>query len=132
MPRDAVAICLPGTGGQWLAMRRALSDRLGGQVGFPAGKLEAGESQQDAVRREGFEELGVAVTPLSCFAVMELPELNVRLHAWLVSAESDDFAPNPGEVDELLWLTAADLAAHPDALTAVAQLAAQLPAVEPQ
>jgi len=112
-------------------MRRALSDRGGGQVGFPAGKLEAGETQQDAAHREGFEELGVEATPLFCFAVVELPELNVRLHAWLVSTNTTCFAPNPGEVAEPLWLTAGDLAAHPDALTAVAQLAAQLPTVVP-
>ncbi len=123
--RDAVLICLPGSGKRWLAMRRALGDRYGGQVGFPAGKCEPGESQQDAVVREGLEELGVTLRPLYCFAV--LPWADMTLYAWLVSAASLAFTPNPAEVNELLWLSAPELATHPDAVDALATLAAQLP-----
>jgi 8-oxo-dGTP diphosphatase len=79
---------------------------------LPKGKLDAGETFEQAALREVWEETG-----LRCALVRELPstEYSVRgrpkvVRYWLMNVESDPgFAPND-EVDELRWLPAADAA----------------------
>jgi 8-oxo-dGTP diphosphatase len=79
---------------------------------LPKGKLDAGETFEDAALREVWEETG-----LRCTLVRELPstEYSVRgrpkiVRYWLMSVVEDPgFAPND-EVDELRWLSAADAA----------------------
>jgi 8-oxo-dGTP diphosphatase len=51
-------------GGRYLVCRRPLHKRHGGLWEFPGGKLEPGESDLDAARRELFEELDVKVTTM--------------------------------------------------------------------
>lgn len=51
-------------GDRFLVCRRPLSKRHGGLWEFPGGKLEAGESDLDAARRELREELDVGVASL--------------------------------------------------------------------
>jgi len=79
---------------------------------LPKGKLDAGETFEQAALREVEEETG-----LRCALVRELPstEYTVRdrpkiVRYWLMSVVEDPgFAPN-SEVDELRWLSAADAA----------------------
>ena len=49
-------------GDKYLLCKRPSAKRHGGLWEFPGGKLEAGESLEDAARRELWEELGVNVT----------------------------------------------------------------------
>jgi 8-oxo-dGTP diphosphatase len=80
---------------------------------LPKGKLDAGETFEQAALREVEEETG-----LRCTLLRELPstEYSVRdrpkiVRYWLMSVDSDPgFEPND-EVDELRWLSAADAAA---------------------
>jgi len=80
---------------------------------LPKGKLDAGETFEQAARREVEEETG-----LRCTLLRELPstEYSVRdrpkiVRYWLMRVDSDPgFEPND-EVDELRWLSAADAAA---------------------
>jgi 8-oxo-dGTP diphosphatase len=79
---------------------------------LPKGKLDKGESFEDAALREVEEETGVR-----CILGRELPGTKYMVGGrpkvvryWLMSVESDPgFAPND-EVDELRWLSAADAA----------------------
>jgi 8-oxo-dGTP diphosphatase len=75
---------------------------------LPKGKLDKGESWEDAARREVLEEIG-----LRCRLGEELTPVSYRdnkgrakvVRYWLMEAEDDasDFEPND-EVDEMRWL----------------------------
>jgi mutator protein MutT len=47
--------------GKFLVCRRPFNKRYGGLWEFPGGKVEVGESDYDAIRRELDEELGLAL-----------------------------------------------------------------------
>jgi 8-oxo-dGTP diphosphatase len=84
---------------------------------FPKGKLEPGESWEDAAVREVHEEIG-----MRCRLGRELPPAEYDVGAgrkvvryWLMEPESGAFAPNE-EVDEVRWLSPAEaerLLTHP-------------------
>jgi 8-oxo-dGTP diphosphatase len=77
---------------------------------LPKGKLDPGETFEDAALREVWEETG-----LRARLVRELPSVEYEVRGrsklvryWLMSVESDDgFEPND-EVDELRWLSPAE------------------------
>jgi 8-oxo-dGTP diphosphatase len=66
---------------------------------FPGGKLEAGESVEDALRRELHEELGIAIGPAQPWKVlmMDYPHARVRLHFCKVRAWSGRFDMREGQ-----------------------------------
>lgn len=93
--------------GRWLLCRRPLHKARGGQWEFPGGKLEAGESAQQALERELREELGIEIRAGEALANVEYayPELTIRLtllYAQIVSGE-----PQLLEHMEFRWTTPA-------------------------
>lgn len=124
--RDAVAFCISDHHGHWLQVRRPDHSPGGGQVGFPAGKLEPGETQQQAVIRECFEELGVIATPKKHLTTIDLPEWGIRLHAWLTTIKGD-LTPNEREVAEILWMSRSAITTHPTELRSSRLIAEHLP-----
>lgn len=108
-----------------LAARRTGPPQLAGGWEFPGGKVEPGESAEQAALREIHEELGVRVRlgarvgadawPLSASAVMDL---------WFAVTLPGEPEPEPLEDhDQLRWLTLEDL-------FDVTWLPADLPVVE--
>jgi 8-oxo-dGTP diphosphatase len=99
-----------------LAIRRSATVAAPGKICFPGGKIESGESSEEAVRREIREELAISVRPIRQLWTSVTP-WDVQLDWWQCSADSfADLCPNPREVSDVFWLTIAELKAHEDLL----------------
>lgn len=57
-----VAAALPGKPGRWLLQKRPAVGDMAGLWEFPGGKVEPGETPENALIRELREELGIEVT----------------------------------------------------------------------
>ncbi len=92
--------------GRVLVARRVSGARAG-RWEFPGGKVDAGESHEEALRRELVEELGLDVTVGEGLgAVRErYPDRVVELHAYRCRVTPGSIAtPRAGQHDELRWL----------------------------
>jgi 8-oxo-dGTP diphosphatase len=77
---------------------------------FPKGKLEEGETQEDAAQREVLEETGMVCRLIRFIGHTEYTDRKGRpkvVAYWVMAPEAGTFAPNE-EVDELRWLDVAD------------------------
>jgi 8-oxo-dGTP diphosphatase len=74
--------------GRILITRRAASTHQGGLWEFPGGKVEPGESVQEALARELYEELGIRIGP-AAIPLLEIQhsyaDKAVLLDVWVVS-----------------------------------------------
>ena len=100
----AVAVIRDGNG-QILISKRPDHVHQGGLWEFPGGKVEGGETLEQALARELFEELGITLN--ACQPLLEIrhdyPDKSVFLDVWLVT----DFAGAPyGREDQpVCWVT---------------------------
>jgi 8-oxo-dGTP diphosphatase len=95
--------------GRLLAARRSAPPELAGRWELPGGKLEPGESAEQALVRELREELGIEAQPLDRVpGEWPLPKPGYTLRVWTARILSG--TPEPLEDhDRLRWLTAADI-----------------------
>lgn len=85
-----------------------------GEVAFPGGRVDPGESLAEAARREAGEEVGLDGS--SCEVLGELDHLmTVTSRSFIVpfvallAGRPVDLIPNPGEVDAILFVSVAEL-----------------------
>ena len=98
--------------GRFLAIRRGRTVAAGGRVCFPGGHVEPGEEEHAAVVRECREELSAVVTAEVC-VWRSVTAWGTALAWWTVTLpEAAVLVPHPVEVDEIFWLTEADLLAE--------------------
>ena len=102
--------------GRWLLIRRSEHVAAPGKVCFPGGAIEPGEPQEQAVAREFLEELGVPVTPLCRVWHHADPDRPLTLWGWYAQLAAVALNPDPHEVAEILWMTRAQIASHPDTM----------------
>jgi len=91
---------------------------LGRQPGWPAGRysalagfLEVGESIEEAVAREVFEEAGVRVGRVRYVASQPWPFPSSLMIACVADAEGDAITLDTAELEDAFWATRAEVAA---------------------
>ena len=84
---------------------------------FPGGKMEAGKTREEALRREIREELSaeISVDDFLCTVEYDYPKFRLRMHCFLCSLLSDGLSLNEheaakwlqkDEMDSVKWLPA--------------------------
>lgn len=105
--KDHAVLLLKDEKNRFLFVRRSLTKKtLPGIWAFPSGTQEEGESLNETIMREAFEELGVQVIPECTIGTKELTEFGVQLHFIVGTLESGvPFIKDTTEIDEIEWLT---------------------------
>ena len=111
-----VTVACQDQNGRWLLIRRSATVPGSLRVCFPGGGIDGEETQTEAVVREMREEIAAEVLPVRCVWHYRFEERAITLWGWLAELHSVVLAPNPDEVDEILWLTADEVINHPDVL----------------
>lgn len=108
-----------GVGVIWNEQRQILIDRrlqtgvLGGLWEFPGGKIEPGETVEECIKREIWEELGIAIEVGKHLITIE--HIYTHLHVTLIVHHCDYVSgtPQPLECDEVRWVTLAEIDEFP-------------------
>lgn len=110
MERDVteVVAALIWRGEKFLICQRPEKKARGLLWEFVGGKVENGESREDALRRECREELALKVEPTEVYAEVlhEYPDITVRLTLFCATAEGE---PTLLEHRDLRWITPAEI-----------------------
>ncbi len=96
---------------RFLLGRRSFQKKTAGGYWCPvAGKIEVGESQEQAVVREVFEEIGLVVRPIRKLTEYDTSDRVGRLHWWMahVVEDKEPYLKNNEHV-ELRWVNIEEL-----------------------
>lgn len=97
---DSSSTCLERKG-KFLLIKRAPGSTWPGLWEFPAGKIERGESADDAARREALEETGITVASLRFLGTSEREKTVYLFH----SADFSGSVRLSAEHEAYKWLT---------------------------
>jgi A/G-specific adenine glycosylase len=102
---DVAAGIIWNANGQLLIAQRPLDGLLGGLWEFPGGKLEAGETLPECLKRELREELGIEVEVGELFTVVQhgFTHFKITLHAFTCQYVSGE--PRAIGVRDWAWVT---------------------------
>ena len=105
---DVVA-ALIWEGDRFLACQRPAHKARGLLWEFVGGKVEPGESREEALIRECREELDITIAPRDVFltVIHEYPDLTVRLTLYNASIVSG--TPKLLELNDLRWITVQEI-----------------------
>ena len=111
--RLEVVAALIGRRGRFLMAQRVKKDAIGPVWEFPGGRVEAGETLEEALARELREELGIeTIVGGKLFEIEhDYPDIKVRLHFFSVEITGGE--PEGLEGQALRWADRAELAGLP-------------------
>jgi len=94
--------------GAYFATQRGYGE-FEGMWEFPGGKIEQGESSEDALKREIQEELGIDITidEFLCTTNYDYPSFHLTMHCYICSIEAGEIVLR--EHKSACWLTAETL-----------------------
>ncbi|PQO29648.1 NUDIX domain-containing protein [Bremerella cremea] len=102
---------------QFLTIRRSEHVAAPGKICFPGGKIELGESEEDALIREIQEELGILATA-GHRLYTNVTGWGTSVAWWLTHiAEDAEVQINEKEVAHWCWMAPATMLRHPDLLS---------------
>ena len=95
--------------GQILIDRRRPTGVLGGFWEFPGGKIETGETSEECIKREIWEELGIVIEVGK--HLITIAHTYTHLHVTLIvhHCQHIDGVPQPIECDEIRWVNLEEL-----------------------
>ncbi|MFF4802034.1 NUDIX domain-containing protein [Streptomyces sp. NPDC001351] len=105
MPKREAIVAVLRRSGRVLAIRRGPGVPRPGYWQPLSGKVEPGETQEQAVVREVREEVGLTVRPLAKVWESDTDDGLFRLHWWTADATTGEIVPDPVEVAETRWVT---------------------------
>lgn len=104
--RFVVALAMRRSDGCYLLQKRPENASMAGLWEFPGGKVETGETPEEALIREIFEELGITVTPDDCQPLTFASEPLGSKHLVLLLYHTQHWRGEPEALhaDELRWV----------------------------
>jgi len=109
LPHQVVAVGLVWDHGRLLIARRPEDGLLGGLWEFPGGKVEPGESPEEAVRRELHEEMKIAVEVGALAGRVRHSYSHFRITLYAFHARRTGGEPSPGRATAWRWATPVEL-----------------------
>lgn len=103
--------------GEIFITQRAADAHMANKLEFPGGKIEAGESAEQALVRELQEEVGITVSSSRLFDKLEyqFPDRHITLWFWLVEEWSGEPWGKEGQPGQWIAQRALDFEAFPPA-----------------
>ena len=103
--------------GEIFITQRAADAHMANKLEFPGGKIEAGESAEQALVRELQEEVGITVSSSRLFDKLEyqFPDRHITLWFWLVEEWSGEPWGKEGQPGQWIAQRALDSEAFPPA-----------------
>ncbi|MCD9877437.1 NUDIX domain-containing protein [Streptomyces guryensis] len=111
MPQREAIVAVLRRNARVLAIRRGPTVSRPGYWQPLSGKVEPGETQEQALVREVHEEVGLTVSPGAKVWESETDDGLFRLHWWTADATTGEVVPDPVEVAETRWVTAEEFLA---------------------
>ncbi|HOW58111.1 MAG TPA: (deoxy)nucleoside triphosphate pyrophosphohydrolase [Candidatus Omnitrophota bacterium] len=114
-PRETIDVgcAMIHKNGQILIAQRHLEDSFGGYWEFPGGKREEGETIEDCLKREVFEELGIRIHPERFWGQREhgTPERKIRLFFYFCRWEKGE--PAALDCKDFKWVSQQNIRQYP-------------------
>lgn len=110
--KKLIAAAVIELNGKIFIAQRAKKDALYGKWEFPGGKLEEGETLQECLKRELFEELGIQAQVGEHLCTVSVPykETLFEMHVFRVFSFTGEIILH--EHSALAWVTAAELSQY--------------------